>query len=212
MVMCNDPTRAAGWSAEQWLRVRGRMALGAIGVTLLMAGGARSADAPVFKSPTVRAARSELLTSLNRAHDDFDQAFQKATRKYIEALEAGIKQATKEGDLGEANKLSAELQLVRTAPYAGRIPVLVGTWKMRWPTSSTNYSFDEHGNVHRDLRGAPTDGVLRRSGDDVVIDFGNNSLMRVNVSNQRLILEYWDNQTDYPGRYPNQIGIGERLN
>lgn len=184
-------------------------------LALLMLGVAASvpsAEAPVFKSSTVRSARSTLDAALAAARKDFDQKYLAAQKKYLDVLEAAVKQATKDGDLQEANKLNLELRAVATAPYAGGVPALTGAWRMRWgDQGSTNYTFTDDGNVSRELRDAPTQGVLRRSGDDLVIDFGDQSLMRVNLAGQRLFLEYWGKQTDAPQRFPNQIGVGEKV-
>ena len=184
----------------------------AAGLTAIAAIAAPSADAPVFKSSTVRSARTAFDSAITSARKDFDQKFRSARQRYVDVLETAIKLSTKEGDLAEANKLDLELRTVNAAPYAGSVPVLVGAWRMRWGNQGfTNYTFRDDGTVVRDLRDAATQGSLRRIGDDLMLDFGDQSLMRVNLAGNRLVLEYWQAASSYPDRYPNLFGVGERL-
>ncbi|MCA9052271.1 MAG: hypothetical protein KDA75_00470 [Planctomycetaceae bacterium] len=193
-------------------RVRGGSVIACIAIWIICGGHAPSADAPVFKLSTVRAARSDLDTSLTGAFKQFDDSFRAAQQKYLAAVDVAVKQATRDGDLAEANKLSIEQKLVADSPIGGGVPSLVGAWNVRWSAKGfTPYTFSDNGDVLRQLKDAPTAGVLRRRGDDLIIDFGDQSIMRVNLTRPRLILEYWEKQTDFPHRYPNQIGVGERI-
>lgn len=171
----------------------------------------RSADAPAFKSSTVRSARTAFDSAITSARKDFDQKYRSAQQKYVNVLETAIKLATKDGDLAEANKLDLELRTVTTAPYAGSVPALVGDWRMRWGNQGiTMYTFRDDGTVYRELKDAAKQGTLRRIGNDLLVDFADQSLMRVNLAESRLVLEYWQSAASYPDRFPNMFGVGER--
>lgn len=163
------------------------------------------------QSPAVRAARKAYELALQSARADYSTKASAAREKYLGAVEIAMKQATRAGDLDEANRLKAEQLDIEAANFEADLSSLWGTWEMRWGQRAiTRYQFFKEGIVTRDLANEPQRGTIKRSGRDLLIDFGNNSVMRVNLSGQRLILEYWDRSERFSTNYPDNIGIGTR--
>jgi hypothetical protein len=188
-----------------------------IGACLLSgAVGLALAQAPVgsepFKSNAVRVARDAYDSALSKARSEYNVKGIAAQKKYLETLELTIRQTTRDGDLAEANRLQAEFDLVAIEEFPDELQTLFGSWNMRWGDRAyTKYHIRKDGTVYRELPGQAQYGVLRRAGRDVLIEFTDKSLMRVNFTGRRLLLEYYDRKEDHPGAYPRQFGVGERI-
>ncbi len=87
---------------------------------------------------------------------------------------------------------------------------LVGKWDIQhWPNrGKRTYIITPSGAVHFIEENRNT--VLVRRENDILLDFGDGKLERLNPSNDRLFIEHFSPKSDFPDR-PNQIGIGRRV-
>lgn len=189
--------------------------VGIVLVVLLVGGKICSAQTPPaegeIQSPAVRSARELFDQTVLRAQGEYLSKASAARTKYLQAVEAAIRQATRAGDLDESLRLKAEKEAVLAEDFEADLPRLWGAWDLQWghqPGTTTRYRFFKQGFITRDVVNAPTKGVIKRIGRDLTIDFGDNSIVRINLAGQRLILEYWEKPESYPTKFPELIGFG----
>jgi hypothetical protein len=168
------------------------------------------ADSPPFKSQSVRTGRTAYDAALEKAREEYASKAGTARKKYLEILDLATRQATRDGDLDEANRLKAESELVAAEDFTDDFPSLFGAWRVRWNQDlRVRYEFHRDGRVVRETwREEPARGQLRKANDDLVIDFPNGELVRVNLAGPRLILEWYERSGSYPADYPGRYGTG----
>jgi hypothetical protein len=167
-----------------------------------------------FKSQTVRTGRTAYDSALEKAREEYLAQADSARKRYLETLESAVRQATRDGDLDEANRLKGESERVASEDYSGNVRPLWGAWRVRWNQDlHVLYEFHRDGRVTRESwrENEPTRGGLRRAGPDLLIDFPNGELIRVNRAGPRLILEWYERAGSYPAAYPGRYGTGVQV-
>jgi hypothetical protein len=149
-----------------------------------------------FESPKAVKAREEFKVGATKAWLDFKERMRAARKKYVEVLNLSIKQATKAGDLKEAQLLQAALEATAEAEPA----VPKADWVITFSHSGDRVpvQFDGNGNVST---GADT-GIVRQDDDDWIVEFKSGSVMRFNPDGARFFVEQWGNREDFLRRKP----------
>lgn len=177
---------------------------------MLVKGQGTSGPATV-KTASVVAARKTFESALAKNREEFASAAAAASKKYEVAIEQGMRAATKAGNLDEANALKAELEDLSGRDFLKETSPPVGTWNLRWSEAAfTKYHFLPDGRVTRELPKSNV-GTLSRTGSNLIVDFGDQGIARVNLDGERMVVEWWGKRQDFPDRYPTQFGVGNKI-
>lgn len=158
-------------------------------------GVSLAATGDEFKSPGARQAKKKYEATLAKLQIDFDIQRTHAQDSYLAELNAALKQALKNEQLDEANRIKAEIDTVRTqsaTPVPGSGNKFSGTWDVCWVNGDrATYRFGRGVDFHGTWSGI---GKIQSASQDEIValfdrDGANSEVHRFTIVGRRLFVE-----------------------
>ncbi|MCH8829631.1 MAG: hypothetical protein IID45_08645 [Planctomycetes bacterium] len=157
----------------------------------------------IFRSVTANSGYTRYLRSYARANLRHQKVVTEARALFVRSLHSAMRYATKSGDLKEANKLNAAIDLFESGalPFGGgigppqEVQQLVGKWKMKKAgkaaTSFIRFAKDGRVVISFDGDKRTYRGKIIKRGDALFVDLGDRDTNRLSVVGDRLFIEHW---------------------